>query len=161
MKAKNKIILLAATIFLMTGLLSYQLFFQNERPSAHEAPAVEVSAKTHYNQLPKSHMDMAMGEEMNQQLKTEVKYGLDKIIVTNGESVDWKDCRFEMNATIVQKGYVYNQNSITSHSAIEISLSAFARDGVAFNPVQRKANNLMIMCSDTSGKMGWSYSSNR
>lgn len=161
MKIKSKIILIAFFIFLATGMLAFSMFFQAGRPQGHEMPVTEVSANTHYDQLPKAHMDMAMHDDMGQQLKTEVTFGQDKISVTNGEAEDWKDCSFEMNATIVQKGYVYTADTIKSNSTIVVNVRDFTRDGAVFNPAQKKANNLLITCSNTAGKMGWSYSSNR
>ena len=165
MKTKLNIILLILIVLGLGGL--FVLNFSSKNRSSK--PTTQIEAQSKYDNLPKATesgsmegMDMDDMEGMegmdhsNQQLKTGVKFTDSEMIVVNGENKELLDCRFEMNQTIVQKGYTYSIDSIPAKKTISINLSDFSRDGVAFNTYTKKPNNVMIMC-----KNGWSYSSNK
>lgn len=165
MKTRLNIILLILIVLGLGGL--FVLNFSSKNRSSK--PTTQIEAQSKYDNLPKATesgsmegMDMDDMEGMegmdhsNQQLKTGVKFTDSEMIVVNGENKELLDCRFEMNQTIVQKGYTYSIDSIPAKKTISINLSDFSRDGVAFNTYAKKANNVMIMCEN-----GWSYSSNK
>ncbi len=97
-----------------------------------------------------------MHEEMSAQIETSVKFTNNALIVTNGENSDLTNCTFELNQTVVQRGYVYAQDVIPAKGTVTASWDKFERAGVAFNTATRKPQNIIIMCDN-----GWSYLSNR
>lgn len=115
-----------------------------------------------YQKLPTA-PTMAIEEamDMNMQLKTNVQFNEDTIIVTNGESTAWQDCTLELNRGIVNKGYIYTLASLSAQHAITLQLKSFTKDGVSFNPLQTKVQNITLMCNDVAGKSGWNYFSNK
>ncbi|HUQ84846.1 MAG TPA: hypothetical protein VM077_00835 [Candidatus Limnocylindrales bacterium] len=159
---KNTIIIFSIFI-LLVGALSLPLLLRKKTTSTDTTKTVAI-AESKYEKIPNANDSEKHDEvhgNLHQELETSVKFGDNEIIVTNGEKTDLIDCTLEMNATIAQKGYTLTKDLIPAQESVTISLSEFSRNGVAFDTSVKNANNVMIMCSDSTGRSGWSYLSNR
>lgn len=151
------IALVAISLIIVIFIIGFSKVSSNKQ---EKKDIIQTNIQVPYQKLPKAH-SMAIEEDMNKQLKTNVTFNEDRIIVSNGETIDWKDCTLELNRGIVNKGYVYRMASLSPQNAITIQLKNFTKDGIVFNPSQTKAQNLTIMCNDVAGQSGWNYFSNK
>lgn len=149
------LILASSTVFLLQSI---------DGGDTKQEPVREVVAKSQYEKIPKadeSELHDEVHGNLHEKLQTSVQFTASELIVTNGENTDLENCTFELNQTIVQRGYMYTQDVIPAQESVAISLEQFTRDGIIFDPTQRKAQNVMIMCDEASGKSGWNYVANR
>lgn len=156
---KSKYILIYTIFFLVVASLSVFAFKSLSPKETQQIEEPRVAVQTNYEKLPKadeSEMHDEVHGDLHNTIETSVAFGDSSIKVTNGEDTDLTNCTLELNQTIVQRGYMYTQDLLPANDTVTLNLSLFTRDGVAFDPTFKKAQNIMIMCAN-----GWSYLSNR
>src|SRR5262249_36574308 len=94
-------------------------------------------------------------------LNASVQFTGSQFVITNKDSFDWNNCKFDLNGGAFSSGYILNTNVIKAQTTHTVGAMQFAKtDGERFNPFTHKPQSFSISCSSTaSGKSGFYYGS--
>lgn len=156
----KKSLIVLIIVFLLLGIL-FSLVFRNISADKKEIKqTTENRAQTPYDRLPQAPTMNMEKDDMHHQVQTEVLFDDHEIHIVNEDPTDLKDCDLELNPGMIKKGYVFRKDVLPSHKIVTIPLEKFTREGVAFTASHTEAHNLLIMCSNVTGKNGWSFTRN-
>jgi len=78
--------------------------------------------------------------------------------VTNDDSFDWSEVKFELNSQGLKSGYTYRVATVKAGQTVKLSLSDFTLgDGTRFNVLTTKPLNFGVWCKVPKGGNGSWY----
>lgn len=79
------------------------------------------------------------------------------VSITNNDTFDWTNVKFEMNSQGLKSGYVYRTSRVKAGQTVQVSMSNFTLgDGTRFNILTTKALNFSVWC-DVGNDHGFWY----
>lgn len=121
---------------------------------------VPTVTRTPYQKLPVANEETDMHGMNTINAKPIIVFKETAIELNNSNSSDYTSCSLELNATTVMKGFMHNTQTVPAGKSMTIPLEEFTRDNESFNPSERKADNVMVMCQ-TNDSSSWTYATNR
>lgn len=94
------------------------------------------------------------------ELKAEIRFSDDALLVTNQDEKGWTGCKLEINAGIISGGYSYKTTLILPNDPLIIPFREFTKgDGTRFNAYDTKPQKITISCDEygETGKRGFGY----
>jgi hypothetical protein len=86
-------------------------------------------------------------------LNGRVRFTGTQFVITNSDTFDWGNCKFEVNPKTFSSGYTFRAGTIAAGSTYSVGALQFANgDGVRFNPFTYKPTSFSIWCDVQGGK---------
>lgn len=94
--------------------------------------------------------------QVERKIHASVSFNGTQFIITNNDSFDWTNVKFELNAGILKSGYILRENRIKSGHTYTVGALQFAKSGgERFNPFTMKPQSMFIFADEGNCELGW------
>jgi len=98
------------------------------------------------------------GESTQVDLNASIRFDGSQFTITNNDSFNWIDVKFELNSAGLSSGFILKYPLIEAGTTYTVGAMQFAKpDGTRFNPFLMKPQKMSVSCKTPDGKDGWYF----